>query len=232
MADVFDSWVPRLQRMVERSIARLAPWVSWGNVTALSPLTVQLDSRVPGVEDLVDTLVSGLTVGDRVHVLVAGGRGVILGRRGGGPAGVIQAFGGSVAPSGWLLCHGQVVSRAKYARLFSVIGTTYGGGDGSTTFNVPDLRSRFPLGYASGAYALGATGGEATHTLTVAEMPAHAHGQVVTANTGGTGVRRDWVEDGAAFGRYAQGVETSPAGGGQAHNNMPPYLVIQWIISV
>jgi len=90
------------------------------------------------------------------------------------PTGTIVAYAGASAPAGWLFCHGQAVSRTTYARLFAVIGTTYGAGDGSTTFNLPDLRQRFPLGKAvSGTGStLGATGGAIDHTHSV---PSHTH---------------------------------------------------------
>src|SRR5690606_2898960 len=91
------------------------------------------------------------------------------------PTGAIVAYGGTDAPTGWLFCHGQEVSRTTYARLFAVIGTTYGAGDGSTTFNLPDLRQRFPLGKAASGTGstLGATGGRIDHTHNV---PPHQHG--------------------------------------------------------
>ena len=90
------------------------------------------------------------------------------------PAGAILAYGGATAPTGWLLCQGQAVSRSTYAHLFSVLGTTFGVGDGSTTFNLPDLRQRFPLGKAASGTGstLGATGGAIDHTHT---GPSHTH---------------------------------------------------------
>lgn len=90
------------------------------------------------------------------------------------PAGVIAMFGAAAAPAGWLLCDGTAVSRTTYAALFAVIGTTFGVGDGSTTFNLPDLRGRFPLGKAAAGTGstLGGTGGTLEHTHT---GPSHTH---------------------------------------------------------
>jgi microcystin-dependent protein len=108
------------------------------------------------------------------------------------PVGMITDYAGSSAPSGWLLCYGQAISRTTYASLFAAISTTYGSGDGSTTFNVPDIRGRVTAGQddMGGSSAnrltnqsgglngdtLGATGGSETHTLTEAELAAHDHG--------------------------------------------------------
>jgi microcystin-dependent protein len=104
------------------------------------------------------------------------------------PAGVIQQYAGTAAPTGYLLCQGQAVSRTTYAALYAVIGTTYGTGDGSTTFNVPDLRQRVPVGkHSSGTFnTLGGTGGAESHTITTAQLPAHNHavGTLATNSTG------------------------------------------------
>ena len=90
------------------------------------------------------------------------------------PAGIVLPFAGSVAPQGYLLCDGSAVSRSEYADLFAAIGTVYGAGDGSTTFNVPDLSGRVIIG-VSESHVLGSTGGEASHVLTDSELPAHVH---------------------------------------------------------
>lgn len=90
------------------------------------------------------------------------------------PTGVVQVFAGTTTPDGWLFCDGSAVSRVTYAALFSVIGTTYGAGDGVNTFNLPDLVDRVAVGSGS-AYAIGSKGGEATHTLTTEEMATHNH---------------------------------------------------------
>jgi microcystin-dependent protein len=109
------------------------------------------------------------------------------------PVGVVVPFAGSTSPAGWQLCYGQAISRTTYAGLFATVGTTYGSGDGSTTFNVPDLRGRVVAGEddmggtaasrltAGGSgitgTTLGASGGTETHTLTSAQMPSHTHTQ-------------------------------------------------------
>jgi microcystin-dependent protein len=93
------------------------------------------------------------------------------------PIGAITPYAGSTAPTGWLLCDGNAVSRVTYKSLFEVIGTTYGAGDGSTTYNLPDLRQRFPLGKAASGTgaALGATGGVIDHTHSISSVADHTH---------------------------------------------------------
>lgn len=90
------------------------------------------------------------------------------------PAGIIMPFAGTVAPQGCLFCDGSAVSRTTYAELFSVIGTTYGAGDGETTFNIPDLSGRVVIG-VSNTHAIGSTGGSETVTLTDDQLPSHSH---------------------------------------------------------
>lgn len=132
---------------------------------------------------------------------------------------------GSVAPSGYLLCNGAAVSRATYAALFAIIGTSYGVGDGATTFNLPDLRERVPVGYKSGSTefgTLGQTGGEKTHQLTVPELASHNHSYTyVTAPGAG--------DSGGALDTYVGGT-TGNTGGDQPHNNLQPYQTVNYII--
>jgi microcystin-dependent protein len=101
------------------------------------------------------------------------------------PTGALMPFAGISAPSGFLLCDGSAVSRDTYSELFSVIGTSYGIGDGSTTFNVPDLKGKVIAGFNSGlSYynSIGKTGGNNTHAISIAEMPSHNHTGTTSTN--------------------------------------------------
>ena len=147
------------------------------------------------------------------------------------PTGTVSMFAGSSAPSGWLLCQGQAVSRTIYSALFSAIGTTYGAGNGSTTFNLPDLQGKFALGKSS-SYALGSTGGAATVTLTTNQIPAHTHkASNYKALTGWQGDSPGFfLSDDVQGGSTATGPNTGSTGGGAAHENMPPYQTVNYII--
>lgn len=176
----------------------------------------------------------------------------------GAPSGTIAAFAGSAAPSGWLLCQGQAVSRTTYATLFGVIGTTYGAGDGSTTFNLPDGRGRSLIGAGQGVgltnRALAATGGEEAHALSVAELAAHNHGVTDPGHTHSyvfnwTGANNNlWHQNatnglgpgdgstpngsgGAAIQTNTTGISIQNNGSGTAHNNLQPFLAVNWIIA-
>lgn len=130
--------------------------------------------------------------------------------------------------NGWLLADGSEVSRTTYAALFAEIGTRYGDGDGSTTFNLPDIRGRSPIGAGTGSGLSfrdinAATVGEENHSLTISEMPSHNHTLIGPANkTGenGTGVANHWRSTDTT-------ATTDNAGGGQAHNTIHP-CVIAW----
>jgi microcystin-dependent protein len=138
----------------------------------------------------------------------------------GSTVGTIFAWPSITPPAGSLLCDGSEVSRNTFWELYAIIGDTHGAGNGTTTFNLPDARDRMILGRGT-TYNLGSKGGAATHTLTVAEMPSHNHSiQNTNPTAGGSG-----YGIGNAAGGVAQwGV--SMTGGGGAHNNMPPYLVL------
>lgn len=147
------------------------------------------------------------------------------------PAGAIGMFGGSAIPTGYLECDGSAVSRTTYAALFSAIGTTWGAGDGSTTFNLPDLRGRAPIGAGQGSgltnRTLGATGGAETHTLATGEIPSHTHGLSAGSAVIVTGAGGSWQNQGGSDG---SGASISNAGGGGSHNNMQPYGVVKFMI--
>jgi microcystin-dependent protein len=102
------------------------------------------------------------------------------------PAGHIMAFGGVSPATGWLMCDGSAVLRSAYPALFAAISTRFGAGDGSTTFNLPNLQDRVPVG-ASGTKAVGSTGGESAHTTTITELPLHSHNGVTAGGTTGGG---------------------------------------------
>lgn len=136
-------------------------------------------------------------------------------------------------PTGYLACNGQAVSRTVYANLFAIFGTTFGTGDGSTTFNLPDFNGKFLRGSGpGGTNPVGSIGGETDHTLTIAEMPSHQH-------DGWPGALR-WLGTGAATttsgsqadaqGTHVTDIKTVAAGGGAAHNNLPPYFTGYWLV--
>ena len=121
---------------------------------------------------------NALTTGTSGQTLVSNGDGTFKWRTGVDPVGSITLFGGASAPDGWLLCDGSEISRTTYADLFDIIGTTYGIGDGSTTFNLPNLRGNIPVGLniADASFdTLGKIGGSKDYALTVNDLPAHTH---------------------------------------------------------
>jgi microcystin-dependent protein len=197
------------------------------------------------------------------------------------PTGSVIQTARATAPTGWLLCEGQAVSRSEYSRLFNAIGTAYGNGNGSTTFNIPNLKGRVPVGRDSSQTefdSLGETGGEKTVAISAAQMPTHSH----TGSTGSSGSHAHTGTTGfgnAAFhrlvyragsgrannhvtgydgsggfgdatdtnypmqahthsfttstdGSHTHSFTTDNAGSGQAHQNLQPYVVLNYIIKV
>ena len=158
--------------------------------------------------------------------------------------GEIMMFAGNFAPRGWALCNGQLLPIAQNTALFSLLGTTYGG-NGQTTFALPDLRGRAPIHVGQGPglsdRVLGQYGGEETHTLTWNEMPNHSHPAYAHAENGTSDTPTGLLpaRNPAGVPQYAAGADVtmSPeaignAGGGQPHDNMQPYLVINFCIAL
>lgn len=147
------------------------------------------------------------------------------------PVGAIMPFGSDIIPSNWLLCDGRAINREDYQELFNTIGTNFGSGDGFTTFNLPDLRKRVPVGKDENDTdfdILGATGGEKEHTLTIEEMPSHNH-QSSNYFEGSGGTSRVWaVRSLADLTGYKD--TSSQVGGNQPHNILQPYIVQNYII--
>ena len=149
-----------------------------------------------------------------------------------GTVGEIRLFAGTFAPRGWEFCHGQLISMSRNSALFSVLGTTYGG-NGQTTFGLPDLRGRAPAGFGPGPgltyRALGEQSGAEIATLAASQLPAHAHTLTTAGGVGGVSDSGKAVAAGSTEGTVGK-VATSSVGGGQPHNNMPPYLGLNYII--
>lgn len=164
-------------------------------------------------------------------------------------AGVISMYGGTASPMGHLFCDGSAVSRTTYSRLFDVIGTIYGAGDNVNTFNLPNLQGRVPVGLKASEpvfNALGNIGGTGAHTLSEAEMPSHSHSitdpghthsYVNQPNTVSPAVSltttdvADNVDVNQTTGSSTTGITINNTGGGQSHNNLQPYIVLNYIIS-
>lgn len=160
------------------------------------------------------------------------------------PPGTLTMFAGTTAPTGYLICNGSAVSRTTYALLFAAIGTTWGVGDGSTTFNLPDLRGRGPLGVGAGAgltpRALADVDGYETVTLTAAEMPSHTHTSNAPGGQGNLGlVLADGTNTATAVDPSAgelkvwdlpHALSINSTGGGGAHENMAPFVAVNFII--
>jgi microcystin-dependent protein len=163
--------------------------------------------------------------------------------------GEIRIFAGNFAPAGWMFCDGQTLPISENETLFNLIGTTYGG-DGQETFLLPNLQSRFPIHMGTQAgitYQLAEAAGTESVTLTVQQIPSHTHTMLATGSAGSVVSPSGnvlalpsgppTVVDPKTYGTDAPQVQLSPssigpAGGSQPHDNMQPYLVMSYIISL
>lgn len=209
-----------------------------GVLTQARPPMVRLDGYSVALP--IDNWLADITslVGQRVTVLVREVPGtkaselVLLGgeQSGGVGPGFFADYAGGVVPAGWLKAEGQLLKRADYPGLFAAIGTIHGAGDGATTFQLPDTRKRVLVGQdvSEPSFAtLGQVGGEISHVLTVSEMPTHSHG-VIGGWGAGPGNAGAWRTDGNSPGTFWG--PTAESGGGQPHNNLPPFIVSMRLI--
>ena len=202
----------------------------------------------PNLTETIDgSTTLAVNAGESVLIYCTGTAWVTIGKSSGVPSGSITGYGGTSAPSGWLLCDGSAISRTTYASLFSAIGTTFGVGDGSSTFNIPDARGRVIAGQddMGGSAAsrlttagsgvdgatLGAAGGAQNVTLTAAEsgLPSHSH----STSFYGPSTGSSSPSYGAAGELAMAALATSSAGGSaasSAHTNVQPTLVANYII--
>ncbi|WP_127534132.1 phage tail protein [Paenibacillus kobensis] len=154
--------------------------------------------------------------------------------------GEIRMFGFGIVPRGWAVCSGQILSIQQNQALFSLLGTQYGG-DGRTTFALPNYQGRVPV-HAGSSMPVGTVGGEENHTLTINEMPAHNH-SVMASNGDGTAkvpAGKTWsvpadkssVFSTGTLDKVMSGAAIGTAGGSQPHSNMQPYLTINFCIAL
>lgn len=153
--------------------------------------------------------------------------------------GEIRMFGGNFAPAGWAFCDGSLIPISENDALFTLIGTTYGG-DGQSTFALPDLRSRVPIHQGPG-FALGQSGGAETVTLTTNQIPSHTHTPQANSAAGTASSPSNAVWANSSLGQFdnANPADSSmaasamgPTGGSQPHDNMVPFLAVNFILSL
>jgi microcystin-dependent protein len=155
--------------------------------------------------------------------------------------GEIRMFAGNFAPAGWMFCEGQLLPISENETLFQLIGTTYGG-DGESTFALPDLRGRIPI-HQGNSFILAETGGAEEITLTVQQVPAHSHPMLGSAAIANTNSPQNAVlASGSGTTIFPYGTDQpttnlnagsiSPVGGSQPHTNFQPYLCVDFIISL
>ena len=156
------------------------------------------------------------------------------------PVGVINPYGGSTAPTGWLICDGSAVSRTTYAALFAILGTTYGAGNGSTTFNLPNFKGKVPFGRDSGQTefdVLGETGGSKSHTHPLGSngYPQFTGvGNNIYANRGENSFTYNHLQTLSSASNTSGTIGNAPIMGGTTESQieLPPYQVINYIVKI
>jgi microcystin-dependent protein len=153
--------------------------------------------------------------------------------------GELRIFAGNFPPSGWMLCDGQLLPISENETLFQLIGTTYGG-DGQSTFALPDLRGRLPI-HQGNSHILAETGGAEEITLTVNQIPSHSHPMVGSSGNGSQANPQNNVLASSTLVKLYSGetpdtamapTSITPVGGSQPHTNFQPYLCVNYIISL
>lgn len=155
------------------------------------------------------------------------------------PIGALMPYAGLATPAGWLLCKGQSLARSSYPDLFKAIGTLYGAAD-AQSFSIPDLRTRVPVGVSDNHVTfgqMGSQGGEERHTLLVSELPAHTHILKGVGKTFKGGLEQTNLGAGSGWTTVTNytaagnpNLEAAATGSNNPHNNMPPYIVLNYII--
>ena len=196
---VNDEWGAHILGVLE-ALAQRDTWIG---------TDAEVDAALDSVNSIIDSFVSAVCQEENVSPFIVG---------------EIRMFAHIAIPDGWEFCYGQTLSRTTFADLFAAIGTTYGAGDGSTTFAVPFIKRRFPAGYEpvpGGDFDLGHTGGEESHALTADENGTHSHeGRVQSAaGAGGTGYIQGTRTKSGAY-------QTATSGLGSPHENRPPYIAL------
>ncbi len=248
---VWSDWNMLVADSTEASWLKYIPTTSWGTVTDVSVVSangfawsvanastspdITLTTTINGIIKGNGTSISAASAGTDYLTPTWSGSGLtwVL------PAGMISPYAWSYAPTGWLLSDGSQVSRATYSALFSAIGTTYWSGDWSTTFHLPDLRGKVPVGknaFDTEFDTLGETWGEKTHTLTVAEMPTHHHAALANVGWGvnsGSVQLDSWVQITGTYSEFSSNWVTpiiQDNWSWTAHNNLQPYITLNFII--
>jgi microcystin-dependent protein len=226
----------RLAKLSEAGLDSIPNLSALGNVSGTSAVPVAID--IKDEDAMTSNSDTALATQQSIKAYVDSNAGI--------PTGTVSAFAGNTAPTGYVLCDGSEYSESTESSLFAVIGSTYNtGGETANHFRVPDLRGRVVAGVGgsllSGTDALGDTGGAKTHTLTEAEMPSHQHSSfksitsssnLTASNTPATnyaaGTNADYTMKGS--GSDADVGLTGSTGGGQAHNNVQPTIILNYII--